>query len=98
MIFPLEEIIQRSGACAVGLKPFNDGTIGRKTPREDGRLTNELDALQVALAKGGDEGGLRMGPCSSRSPVALVLFIFFFNYVVMNSIAAFPLPMELHKT
>lgn len=86
----------------MGLKPLNDGTIGRKTPREDGRLTKESVSsgyfLQVALAKGGDEGGLRMGPCSSRSPVALVLFIFFFNYVVMNSIAAFPLPMELHKT
>lgn len=39
-----------------------------------------------------------MGPCSSRGPVALALFIFFFNYVVMNSIAACPFPMELLKT
>lgn len=45
----------------MGLKLLNDGTIGRKTPREDGRLTNESLSsgyfLQVALANGGDEGG-----------------------------------------
>lgn len=66
----------------MGLKLLNDGTMGRKTPREDGRLTNESLSsgyfLQVALAKGGDEGGPSNGTLFQQKPCcAGSLYLFF---------------------